>query len=227
MSWQLVAAGVTLRDQMNSRFPKRGTAADGSIGDTAHAARKSDHNPDANGWVHALDVDHRFGAAGDDELLLTQLRACAREGRDGGRISYIVHDDRLAQDSTNWDWELNEGLEHHGHIHISFTHAAETDGTPFPLPIFTPHPEVMWDGVVPPLAALMVAAVTGVRSPAAYRLACRLHDLGFYPQPLTRGLQAYPRYAIADWQRHHGYEATGKYGPKGHAMIFGLPKPPA
>jgi hypothetical protein len=43
---RLVAAGVTLRAQVNKRWPTREKASDGWIGDRAHASRKSDHNPD-------------------------------------------------------------------------------------------------------------------------------------------------------------------------------------
>jgi hypothetical protein len=43
---KLCAAGVQLRDQVDTWFPDRRTASDGWVGDSRHAARKSDHNPD-------------------------------------------------------------------------------------------------------------------------------------------------------------------------------------
>jgi hypothetical protein len=46
---KLVAAGVTLRDQLNDRFPKRDKRSDGWIGDYAHSTRASLHNPDKDG----------------------------------------------------------------------------------------------------------------------------------------------------------------------------------
>jgi len=54
---RLVAAGVKLRKQVDKAFPGRDKRSDGWIGDRAHQARKSDHNPDKNGWVHAIDID--------------------------------------------------------------------------------------------------------------------------------------------------------------------------
>ena len=57
MAWRNTAAALKLREQVNARWPDRDKRSDGTIGDTAHAARKSDHNPDADGWVKALDID--------------------------------------------------------------------------------------------------------------------------------------------------------------------------
>jgi hypothetical protein len=56
MKVKLSKAAVQLREQIDDSFPDRERASDGWIGDTRHAARKSDHNPDEQGWVRAIDV---------------------------------------------------------------------------------------------------------------------------------------------------------------------------
>jgi hypothetical protein len=142
---RLVAAGVTLRRQVDQAFPKRDRRSDGWIGDKAHQARQSDHNPDARGWVHALDIDadlygpKRPGVGRDTAWVLAeQLREYARRKRPGSeRLKYIVYRDQICSGtypSTFWTWR-GKGYGHMSHIHVSFTAAAEDNGLMFPIPI--------------------------------------------------------------------------------------------
>lgn len=85
----------------------------------------------------------------------------------------------------------------------------------------TPKPGDLWDGHVPPLDTLMAAEESGTPNKATFRLACRLHDLGHYHGTPELGVTAYPRKAVANWQRSKGYKDTGLYGPKAHEQIFG------
>jgi hypothetical protein len=228
---RLVAAGVTLRDQVNKAFGKRDKRSDGWIGDKAHSARKSDHNPDRNGWVHALDIDADLlgpngGAAGrrEAEALANQLRSYAASGQPGSeRLLYVVFNNRIASGTHKdkfWSWRKgNWGHQHH--IHISFTARAQNDGRPFPLPILS---DEMWDGIVPPMDSILSASRNPlVRNPAVWRLACRLHDLGYYRgKVLPRGIQGYPRKAVAALQESVSGKSTGNYGPATHKVAFGL-----
>lgn len=143
---KLVPAGVTLRDQLNRRFPKRDYRSDGWIGDSAHAARKSDHNPDKNGWVHAIDIDENFGKGswrnGRAAMrFANELVAYAASGLPGSkRVKYVVYENRIASGtykSTWWKWR-GKGYGHTAHVHVSFTAAAQKDGQLFPLPILAP-----------------------------------------------------------------------------------------
>ena len=56
MPWYLAPSLAKLRAEVNDRWPNRSKASDGTIGDRAHSARKSDHNPNARGSVNAIDI---------------------------------------------------------------------------------------------------------------------------------------------------------------------------
>ena len=81
----------------------------------------------------------------------------------------------------------------------------------------------LWDGQVPSLEGCFNAMNHGYANPQAYRLACRLHDLGFYsstPQP--EGVQKYPVRAMQDWQvaKKWPIAPAGAYSPEAHDLIF-------
>lgn len=233
---RLCAGGVTLRDQVNKRWPSRDKASDGWIGDAAHAARDgwgtngrgSYHNPDPNGIVHAIDLDEDFfgkGKGGQKEAMkfAQELATYCREGKDNGRIAHIVYEDKVASATAN-NWHFRgSGYGHTHHIHISFTNKADKDGSPFKLPIFGY--DQLWDGKVPNYNNI-VAAMNDpeLKNAAVYRLAARLHDLGFLKNEPVEYEQGYPWKAMAAWQKSNGYNVKpeGTYGRKAHEKIFGV-----
>ena len=137
---RLVAGGVTLRNQVNKRWPKRDKRSDGWIGDKAHAGRQSDHNPDARGLVHALDIDADLDPKdpGAAQRLANQLVAYAASGIPGAnRIKYVVFNDQIASGTyanSMWKWR-GSGYGHMHHIHVSFSTKGENNAQTFPLPI--------------------------------------------------------------------------------------------
>jgi hypothetical protein len=78
----------------------------------------------------------------------------------------------------------------------------------------------MWDGVVPLYENVIAAEANLVANDAAWRLASRLADLGFFKGAPIRGIQKYPTKAVAAWQQSIGAQGTGKYGPIAHEKIF-------
>jgi hypothetical protein len=137
---RLVAGGITLRNQVNKRWPKRDKRSDGWIGDKAHAGRQSDHNPDSRGLVHALDIDadldpKDLGAA---QRLANQIVAYAASGIPGAnRIKYVVFNDQIASGTyanSMWKWR-GSGYGHMHHIHVSFSTKGENNAQTYPLPI--------------------------------------------------------------------------------------------
>jgi hypothetical protein len=136
---KLCKAGQQLREQVDDAFPDRDRASDGWIGDKRHAARKSDHNPTAEGIVRAYDFDCDFKSHKATAFdFADQLRLLARLDK---RISYIIFNGKIASYRGNYKWRKYTGINpHKTHIHVSFTAKGDTDGSMFQIPILTGEP---------------------------------------------------------------------------------------
>lgn len=125
--YYLAPSLAQLRDELNAAFPRRDKASDGWVGDTSHAARASDHNPDyaAGGIVRAIDVDSN-GAAGAETELVDQLLAAAI-GDD--RVWYVIWNRRIYSRTHDWLSLPYAGAPHDHHVHVSIRHtpSAATD----------------------------------------------------------------------------------------------------
>jgi hypothetical protein len=135
---RLSKSAIQLREQIDDAFPGRDRTSDGWIGDTRHAARKSDHNPDAQGWVRAIDIDRDLNGKGrkPDVMpdLVDQIRVAAKSG--DKRISYIIFDGKIASAKKAWRWRPYDGInKHNHHAHISFTTKGDEDSTWFNIPM--------------------------------------------------------------------------------------------
>lgn len=150
----LCAAGKTLREQINGRWPSRDKRSDGWIGDPAHAARRSDHNPDpVSGVVRALDIDADLGGYGATALLADQLRSSGDR-----RLAYLIYAGRIASAERGWTWRRYSGPNPHDtHLHVSFSALGDSDGALFLLPIFT-------TGTLPPTELARGAQGADVRA---------------------------------------------------------------
>ena len=129
---RLSKAAEQLRSEINVKYPKRDKRSDGWIGDLSHSARKSDHNPDKNGWVRAIDIDSDLlkGSSKESWLLAESIKSLALKG--DKRISYIIHQHRIASSRQNWAWRVYKGSNPHvSHLHISFTKAGDLNGKAF------------------------------------------------------------------------------------------------
>lgn len=224
MSWKPVAGITTLRKQVDERWPKRDKASDGILGDAAHAARTSDHNPDGRGFVHALDIDEDFrGSKHDNRWFADQLIAYARMKRAGSdRLKYVVYEDQVASGTYArhfWTWR-GDHYGHKQHIHVSFTKMGENDGMEFNIPILVDGKSGVWDGHVPFFDVLEDSVKTGVANKATWRLACRLKELGFYEGNVApEGMQKYPKNAVRKMQDYMGWERR-EYDEKVHRAIW-------
>lgn len=114
MAWRLAKGLERLRQQVNGRYPNRGKAADGTIGDLAHSKRASDHNP-VRGIVHALDLTNSPGKGYDAHSHADRIR----QSRDV-RVKYIISNRRITSAKYGWQWSRYGGSNpHSGHVHYS------------------------------------------------------------------------------------------------------------
>jgi hypothetical protein len=138
-AWILIPCLRVLRDEFNALAPGRDKGADGSIGDTAHAAGgTSDHLPDEDfaalrgkdsdsvNEVHALDIDST-GPWPDgltmDKIVAHILSYCRRASSDllnEPRLRYIIWNRKIYK-APNWAAETYTGTAdpHTNHAHFS------------------------------------------------------------------------------------------------------------
>jgi hypothetical protein len=145
MSWRVAKSLLQLRQQINEAFPARDKTSDGTIGDTSHKARKSDHNPNAAGVVTAMDIDRDFNDGHDGRELVSALAASK-----DARVKYIIFERQITVpgDITRWKpYHGKNGHNHHIHISVSSTAKQYDDPSPWKLnfkvkaPLAPPTPE--------------------------------------------------------------------------------------
>jgi len=149
----LVACLATLRAEFNALSPHRDKGADGWIGDTAHQARTSDHNPDSAGRVLALDIDSTGPWPDEFSSIVESLRG-------DSRLEYIIWNRRIASRGTNWSWQTYTGTSdpHTSHAHFSarHDHTGNTSTATWHLEDFMP----LTEADVKAVAAEVVKALT-------------------------------------------------------------------
>ena len=124
MVWRTAHALDTLRVEINLRWPGRSKVSDGTIGDAAHAARTSDHNPwltvDGIGVVRAFDCTAAGIDANGYAEHLRQLGKAGDPRLTGG--GYVIWNKRIASERDDWAWRPYTGSNGHTHhIHLSLS----------------------------------------------------------------------------------------------------------
>ena len=120
MAWRAAQSLVQLRNQINQLAPHRLKSSDGTIGDTSHETRASDHNPwvkdGSVGVVTAIDItddpDHGCDAA--------SIVAALVDSRDR-RIKYVIWNRQIVSAHVSpWIWRAYSGSNPHTrHFHLS------------------------------------------------------------------------------------------------------------
>jgi len=136
MKPRLSKALIQLREQVDDAFPKRDRKSDGWLGDARHlnAANPSDHNPDADGWVRALDVDADLNR--DPETMGKLVNQIRKRARRDGRLNYIIYNGKIASKKSLWTWRAYKGINpHRSHAHLSALASADRDDKFWDIPL--------------------------------------------------------------------------------------------
>jgi len=137
-TWRLAKSLIQLRDQIDAMFPGRDKESDGSIGDTRHSVRKSDHNPNAAGVVTAIDVDENLTPNGEASGLVKAIQASKDP-----RVKYLIYEGRITKKGDISQWVAYHGANphrHHFHISVSSDRGLYDDATPWVLDGGSTHP---------------------------------------------------------------------------------------
>lgn len=211
MTWRLAKALETLRSQVNAKWPNRGKGSDGSVGDTSHAARPSDHNPDRDGIVHAIDITHDPKGGFDSYAFADMLLK-----KQDPRVSYIISNRRIGSGPKGTQpgkWRRYTGSNPHDHhVHISVVSGAKADDTAtwdIDGNLFVA-PEVAAAYVAPPETLRLGATGEGVKKIQA-KLGCVVTGT-YAPKSETE-------YAVRLFQVRHKLEPDGTVGPMTWAAL--------
>jgi hypothetical protein len=139
MAWVLTKQLQAWRDQVNHFFPNRDKTSDGTIGDTAHQAESSGHNPDltanaeyedgdSKDEVRAMDTDADTGNPDVSmEDIVQHLLRLARAGK-LTFIRYIIFNRRIWSASNGWAQKTYTGSNPHDkHMHMSGAYNQASD----------------------------------------------------------------------------------------------------
>jgi hypothetical protein len=124
--WRLAECLVVLRAEADAVAPNRSRAYDGTIGDAAHAARPSRHNPNADRVVCARDITHDPEHGMDVRSLFVFL--CEHPHPE---LAYIITNGQIAKRSTGFKVQKYTGPDMHlHHIHVAVGTGPDSNARP-------------------------------------------------------------------------------------------------
>jgi hypothetical protein len=119
LRWHASPSLLSLRAEVDARWPNRDKSSDGTIGDYAHSTSMSEHNPVGHrfgpqhgtvGAVHAIDIT----AKGID------VRQVLDAVIGDKRVWYVIHAGSIWSKTYNWaQRDYNGSNPHDTHIHVS------------------------------------------------------------------------------------------------------------
>ncbi len=141
MSWHLAPSLVGLQKEINAKWPKRSKKRDGTIGNAAHKATKSDHNPNSRGSVNAIDITY---PGVDADVIISAVKKHPS-------ASYVIFNKKIWSASHKWVPRPYTGANPHTtHLHISIKQGVKAEqsnvkwlSAPKPKPVAKPKPVVV------------------------------------------------------------------------------------
>jgi hypothetical protein len=140
-AWILVPCLGQLRTELNRQAPNRDKSSDGTIGDTAHQSRVSDHNDDEVGKVpikdadgkhevHALDLGVNLNEPGlTMEMVVQHVIGRCRSGAEK-RLRYVIYNRRIWEASNGWRQRSYSGDNPHTqHAHFSASYETKLEAS--------------------------------------------------------------------------------------------------
>ena len=138
---RLATSLAILRGEFDTLAPQRSRASDGWIGDPAHAARISRHNPNQFGVVTALDITHDPPGGCDVHNVAGWLLSHPHP-----ELAYIISDGRIGTPGGGWR-SYGGSNPHTRHAHFGVGVGPDSDPLP-PYDSTTPWGLIKEDDVV-------------------------------------------------------------------------------
>lgn len=119
---RLAESLVRLRSEFDLRWPDRNKASDGTIGDAAHRAQPSDHNPNSAGVICAMDVDTDLDGTNDSndpemDAIVEWIRLHPHPD-----IKYVIYRWMMFSAYPAWGYGPFEWRGYPGDSHVSHPH---------------------------------------------------------------------------------------------------------
>ncbi len=207
MAWRLARSLEKLRSQVNAAAPNRDKSSDGTVGDTSHSSRTSDHNPNPSGVVCAIDITHDPKNGLDSYKLAETLRLSG-----DSRIKYIISNYKIANSGQAWRKYSGKNPHSH-HVHVS-VHGNYDDTRDWQIGLSS-------KGI---LERAIVAVADVIAPPPPKYPTLKRGDKGEEVKRLQRLLDFAPKHIDGDFgkqteaavkavQRKHALVPDGKCGP--------------
>ena len=118
MSWHLAPSLVQFRAEVDKKWPKRSKKSDGTVGDTSHSARKSDHNPNGRRSVNAIDITY---PGVDPDVIINAVKKHPS-------ANYVIFNRHIYSVANKWVKSPYTGASPHTeHLHISIKQSVKAE----------------------------------------------------------------------------------------------------